>query len=182
MRVSPGDTMFASVTVSGQRATLVLEDQTRHTTFRKTLRVSPIDLSSAEWIVEAPSECVSANTCQTLPLADFGSATFALAGTQTTSGRNGSISDRSWDTTKIKLSPSGRRFVAQRRRRERWRRDPVRAEQRRQRVQGHVPDRLDSGEPDRARGRGGGARRLHRARAPAADRGSGSARRLRRSS
>jgi Peptidase A4 family len=111
MRVSPGDTMFASVTVSGQQATLVLEDQTRHTTFRKTLRVSPIDLSSAEWIVEAPSECVSADVCRTLPLADFGSTKFALAGTQTTSGQSGPITDRSWDTTKINLSPSGRRFV-----------------------------------------------------------------------
>ena len=111
IRVNPGDTMFASVTVSGQRVTLVLGDETRHATFRKTLRVSPIDLSSAEWIVEAPSECVSPNTCRTLPLADFGSTKFALAGTQTTSGHNGSISDRSWDTTRINLSPSGRRFV-----------------------------------------------------------------------
>jgi hypothetical protein len=111
MRVSPGDSMFASVTVSGQRATLVLQNQTRHTTFRKTLRVSPIDLSSAEWIVEAPSQCENANICQTLPLADFGSTTFMLAGTQTTSGRTGPISSRSWDTTKIRLSSSGRRFV-----------------------------------------------------------------------
>jgi hypothetical protein len=111
MRVSPGDSMFASVTVSGQRATLVLENQTRLTTFRKTLRASPIDLSSAEWIVEAPSECVSANICRTLPLADFGSTKFVLAGTQTTSGGSGAISARSWDTTKIILSPSGRQFV-----------------------------------------------------------------------
>jgi hypothetical protein len=111
MRVGSGDAMFASVTVSGPRTTLVLQDQTRHMTFRKTLRVSPIDLSSAEWIVEAPSECVSADVCRTLPLADFGSTKFVLAGTQTTSGQSGPISDHSWDTTKINLSPSGRRFV-----------------------------------------------------------------------
>lgn len=111
MRVSPGDTMFASVTVTGQRVTLVLQNQTRHTTFRKTLQVSPIDLSSAEWIVEAPSECVSANLCQTLPLANFGSATFVLAATQTTSGHTGAISDGGWAATQIKLSSSGRRFV-----------------------------------------------------------------------
>jgi hypothetical protein len=111
MRVSPGDTMFASVTVSGQWATLVLQNQTRHKTFRKTLKVSPIDLSSAEWIVEAPSECVSANLCRTLPLANFGAATFVLAGAQTTSGHTGTISDRDWAATKIRLSPSGRRFV-----------------------------------------------------------------------
>jgi hypothetical protein len=111
MRVNPGDAMFASVNVSGSRVTLVLQDETRHKSFRKALRVSPIDLSSAEWIVEAPSECVSADVCRTLPLADFGSASFTLAGAQSTSGHTGAISDHSWGTTKIKLTPSGRRFV-----------------------------------------------------------------------
>lgn len=111
MRVRPGDAMYASVTVSGSRVTLVLENRTRHKTFRKSLRVSPIDLSSAEWIVEAPSECVSADICRTLPLANFRSASFTLAGTQTTSGHSGVINDRSWSATRIKLLPSGRRFV-----------------------------------------------------------------------
>ncbi len=111
MRVSPGDAMFATVSVSGSKVTLTLQNQTRHKTFRKTVRVSPIDLSSAEWIVEAPSECVSADQCRTLPLADFGTASFALAGTQTTAGHTGTISDRAWSATKIKLTPSGRRFV-----------------------------------------------------------------------
>jgi hypothetical protein len=111
MRVNPGDAMSASVNVSGSRVTLVLQDETRHKSFRKALRVSSIDLSSAEWIVEAPSECVSADVCRTLPLADFGSESFTLAGAQSTSGRTGAISARSWDTTKIKLIPSGRRFV-----------------------------------------------------------------------
>ncbi len=46
---------------AGQRATLVLADQTRHTTVPQDAPVSSIDLSSAEWIVEAPSECVSAD-------------------------------------------------------------------------------------------------------------------------
>ncbi len=111
IRVSPGDAMFASVTAAGSRVTVVLQNQTRHKTFRKTLRVSSIDLSSAEWIVEAPSECISANTCRTLPLADFGTASFTLAGAQTTSGHSGAISDRAWSTTKIKLTPNGRQFV-----------------------------------------------------------------------
>jgi hypothetical protein len=111
MRVSPGDAMSATVSVSGSKVTLTLQNRTRHRTFRKTVRVSPIDLSSAEWIVEAPSECVSANLCRTLPLADFGTASLTLAGAQSTSGHTGTISDRAWGSTKIKLTPRGRRFV-----------------------------------------------------------------------
>ncbi len=64
-----------------------------------------IDVSSAEWIVEAPSNC--GRTCQTLPLADFGKAAFASAGAQTTAGQWGSIANPSWATTEIRLSPTG---------------------------------------------------------------------------
>lgn len=111
MTVNPGDALSASVSVSGRRVTLILANLTRHRTFRKTLRVAPIDLSSAEWIVEAPSECVNANVCRTLPLANFGTALFTSAAAGVTSGHTGAISDRVWDATKIRLTPSARRFV-----------------------------------------------------------------------
>jgi Peptidase A4 family len=113
MVVHPGDQIFASVRVSGHEVTLILKDETNHHSFSKRLHASDIDVSSAEWIVEAPSECVAANTCQTLPLANFGSATFSLAQAQAIGGHTGSISDRSWDTTRIRLLPGGRRFVVQ---------------------------------------------------------------------
>jgi hypothetical protein len=111
MRVRPGDAVFASVTVSGRTTVLTLKNATRHKTFRKTIRTSLIDTSSAEWIVEAPSECLNANACQTLPLANFGSATFGLAATQTSAGHAGTIADRGWDATRIQLAPGGRHFV-----------------------------------------------------------------------
>jgi hypothetical protein len=111
MTVKPGDALAATVSVSGSRVALSLVDKTRHRTFTKELRASVVDVSSAEWIVEAPSECVSANRCQTLPLANFGSESFSSARAQSVNGHLGTISDRAWSVTKIQLQPSGRRFV-----------------------------------------------------------------------
>jgi hypothetical protein len=111
MHVRPGDALLASVVVVGHRVSVVLSDTTTHHTFRKTLHPSAVDTSSAEWIVEAPSECASTNSCETLPLANFGTTTLSLAGAQAVGGHRGSISDGSWDSTKIQLTPGSRRFV-----------------------------------------------------------------------
>ena len=113
MTVKPGDAMRASVQAVGHRVTLSLADRTRHTTFTKTVTAAAVDISSADWIVEAPSACVDAYQCRALPLADFGSVQFSGARAQTAAGRAGPISSSLWGTTKITLSPSpaGRRFV-----------------------------------------------------------------------
>jgi Peptidase A4 family len=111
LNVRPRDAISASVTINGREVTISLYDNTRHRGFRKQLRATAIDASSAEWIVEAPSECSAINTCQTLPLADFRSATFDFARAQTSGGHLSSISDRAWQTTKIKLVPGGRHFI-----------------------------------------------------------------------
>ena len=108
--VSPGDQMAASVTVRGHTATLVLRNISRGWTFTKSLRISSVDVSSAEWVVEAPSECAG-NTCQTLPLANFGSAAFTSAAATTVRGHTGSLSDPRWQLTKIRLRPAGRQFA-----------------------------------------------------------------------
>ena len=107
--VSPGDDITALVTVSGHRATLMLSDATRRRSFRTAVWSGPIDITSAEWIVEAPSDCLS--TCTTLPLANFSSAVFTGAKAQLSDGYVGAIADRRWSTTRIRLSPSGRQFV-----------------------------------------------------------------------
>jgi hypothetical protein len=106
--VRAGDSMTATVTVSRRRALLALQDHTRRWTFAKALNVDPVDVSSAEWIVEAPSEC-DGNSCQTLPLANFGSATFTGAAATSSSGHTGSLADPQWDLTRIQLRPTGRR-------------------------------------------------------------------------
>jgi Peptidase A4 family len=110
--VSPGDVMHATVTVVGHRATIDLENLTQHRTFRRTLNTPSIDVSSAEWIVEAPSsECVSQFDCLTLPLADFGSVTFDSASVVSTRGVAGSILSGSWGRTRINLTPGGPHFI-----------------------------------------------------------------------
>jgi hypothetical protein len=111
LAVHGGDTLAASVTVTGHTVRLTLEDVTIHKTVVKTLHSSELDLTSAEWIAEAPSECVSDNACQTLPLADFGSTSFSFASAETSTGRKGTISNRAWDSTKITLVAGGHRFV-----------------------------------------------------------------------
>jgi hypothetical protein len=109
--VLPGDEVVATVSVVDRKVQLMLVDETRHRTFTKTLRAAVVDVSSAEWIVEAPSECFSDNSCQTLPLADFGSTAFGLATVQSTTGHTGSISDRAWGSSRISLAPSGQHFI-----------------------------------------------------------------------
>ncbi len=111
MSVHPGDTMSATVVVSGHRVVLTLNDATRGRTFSKTLSAGAIDVSSAEWIVEAPSSCLGGGGCSVLPLANFGSAAFSGATAQQMNGHSGSISDQAWGATRIELSPTGRRFV-----------------------------------------------------------------------
>jgi hypothetical protein len=111
LSVRPGDSMSASVSVVGKRVVVTLNNLTTHRSFHKTLRASVVDVSSAEWIVEAPSECDSAGFCQTLPLANFGSVTFTSARAQSLSGRSGTISDPAWGWTRITLLPDGRHFV-----------------------------------------------------------------------
>jgi hypothetical protein len=111
MLVRPGDSIAATVTVTGHRTQLSLWDATRHRAFHKTLGPSVVDVSSAEWILEAPSACDSATSCHTLPLANFGTATFSLASAQSTTGHAGTIADSTWGATKIRLAPSGRRYV-----------------------------------------------------------------------
>jgi hypothetical protein len=111
LAVAPGDRIQASVTVTGNQVKLTLADLTRQRSFTKTVHATVLDTTSAEWIVEAPSACSTATDCQTLPLADFGSAAITGARTTTTSGHRGSITDRRWSTTKISLAEDARRFA-----------------------------------------------------------------------
>ncbi len=111
LRVRPGDSMSATVTVVGRRVTLALVNNTTRQSFQRTFTASAIDVTSAEWIVEAPSECFSDTSCQTLPLADFGTAGFTGAHVVAVGGRSGSIANAAWGATKITLVPSGRQFV-----------------------------------------------------------------------
>ncbi len=112
LSVRQGDLISASVKVVGHTVSVKLDDLTARRSFTKTVRDPTVDLSSADWILEAPSDCVSATVCQTLPLANFGSASFGQATAVSSTGRKGSISSRAWSATKINLVPGARRFVS----------------------------------------------------------------------
>jgi hypothetical protein len=111
MQVRPGDMLKATVTLVGHQTTLELRDLTKRHSFKKTLHVSSVDVTSAEWILETPSVCTGGFSCQVLPLADFGQARVTGASATTTKNVSGPIADRAWDTTKITLSAGGHRFI-----------------------------------------------------------------------
>jgi Peptidase A4 family len=104
LKVFPGNAITASVKVNGTKVTLQIKNLTRKTTFTKTLRMSAPDLSSAEWVAEAPSTCTSAGRCAQLPLSNFGSLFFTRAST-TADAHMGTISDPAWTATPIQLVP-----------------------------------------------------------------------------
>ena len=57
MTVHPGDHITSKVTVDGSSVTIQLTNATTGGSFEKTLPASNPDVSSAEWIAEAPSTC-----------------------------------------------------------------------------------------------------------------------------
>jgi hypothetical protein len=106
MAVHPGDHITSKVTVDGGNVTIQLNDSTTGGSFEKTLQVSSADVSSAEWIAEAPSTCSQGvSDCTPLPLADFGTAQFSGASATTTDGHTGTVSDSDWQTAAVQLSP-----------------------------------------------------------------------------
>jgi len=116
LKLFPGNRVSASVTVSGQLVTVQLKNLTRKTSFTKRLTMAAPDVSSAEWIAEAPSACSNSGQCTTLPLANFGTISFTSA-KATVAGYAGTISDAAWSPTAIDLQGSvggffGRRFGA----------------------------------------------------------------------
>lgn len=112
MAVAPGDQMAAAVDVIGHRVTFTLEDLTSRRVFRRALQSRSVDVSSAEWIVEAPSDCLTQSACRTLPLANFGQTGFTDAAAEGARGHRGGLTDPSWQLTRITLDPLGRRFEA----------------------------------------------------------------------
>jgi hypothetical protein len=113
LRARPGDEVSASVTVFGRRVRLRLSNRTTGKAFTRTLNASAIDVTSAEWILEAPSACggtTADDSCQIMPLADFGSLRLSEARALTSGGHSGAISDSAWDAVQIHMRAGGGRF------------------------------------------------------------------------
>jgi hypothetical protein len=108
LKVSPGDKLSASVTVDGHDVTFRVRNLTTGNGYTTAKTVSSPDVSSADWIVEAPSSCGRANDCRTLPLSNFGKVDFTHASATTAKGKTGTISSSRWRATKITLGQSSR--------------------------------------------------------------------------
>jgi Peptidase A4 family len=106
LTVKPGDVIRASAAVRGTLVTLKMTNLTRGRTATKTVRASAVDVTSAEWIVEAPSLCDTA--CTQSPLANFGSTGFSAASATTGAGHTGTILDAAWTPVAITLRASAR--------------------------------------------------------------------------
>jgi hypothetical protein len=106
LKLSAGDRLAASVAVKGTSVRVSLANLTTGKAFTKTLRMASPDVSSAEWIAEAPSAVTPGGTF-VLPLADFGSVRFTKAIAMSTSGHAGTIADHAWTETRIELVGRG---------------------------------------------------------------------------
>jgi len=99
--VWPGDRIAAQVIVTGHLTTVTLTDITRRERFTRAAYTPAVDVSAADWIVEAPSQCRAQGACRQLPLAEFGPVTFSRARAVGASGYTGGITSSGWLTTRL---------------------------------------------------------------------------------
>ena len=103
IRIRPGDVITATVIARSDGVVLRLDDRTRHTHAGTRLSASGADLTSAEWIAEAPSLCTN-TVCRPLPLANFGTVTFSRITAATSSGA-GTLIAPGWSAVPLQLVP-----------------------------------------------------------------------------
>jgi hypothetical protein len=103
LTITAGDAVAVTVVVKGSYVSVLVRDRTRGTSIRKRIHFAGSDTSSAEWITEAPSECNSAGNCTTLPLTDFGAATFSQATAATRAGHSETIVSSDCSSQPIEL-------------------------------------------------------------------------------
>jgi hypothetical protein len=105
MKVRAGDRVTAAVLVNGSKVTMSIKNATRRTRFSTTVTVSQtLDVSSAEWIAEAPTACTASGVCEVVPLTNFGSVTFSKAAA-TANQVSGTITNPAWLATPVQLIP-----------------------------------------------------------------------------
>jgi hypothetical protein len=114
--IAANDQVTASVQVNGRSVLFELDDLTSGQSYTKRLRMADPDITSAEWIAEAPSECDTAGNCAALPLTNFGTVNFTGANATNTAGHTGVVTDPAWTAVQIDLQSATnghhRRFAA----------------------------------------------------------------------
>ncbi len=112
LKIFPGDVIASVVKVEGGEVLVQVIDRTRKTRFTRKLPMAQPDLTSAEWIVEAPALCggIDGSRCRELALTKFGSVAFSRT-FATGNGSGGTITSPDWMATAIQLVPdTHRRF------------------------------------------------------------------------
>jgi hypothetical protein len=105
LAVEPGDVITTSVNaLAGNTIEFQVKNRTRGTSFTSTLSFANPDLTSAEWIAEAPSDCNSFR-CRQIPLSDFGFIAFTRIAALGNSVGGTLSSNPGWTTTGITLNP-----------------------------------------------------------------------------
>jgi Peptidase A4 family len=105
MKVRAGDRVTAAVLINGSKVTMSIKNLTRRTRFSTSVTVAqPLDVSSAEWIAEAPTACTAAGVCQVVPLTNFSSVTFGNAAARANQV-SGTITNPAWVATPLQLIP-----------------------------------------------------------------------------
>jgi hypothetical protein len=105
MSIKPGNTVTVSVNIlSGGMVEFQVKNRSTGTTFTKKIASADPDLTSAEWIAEAPSDC-NQFRCREIPLSNFGSVSFTkIAATGNSAG--GTLTQNpGWTTDEITLDP-----------------------------------------------------------------------------
>jgi hypothetical protein len=110
LKIFPGNVIASSVVVSGGSILVQVTNRTRGTRFtrRLTMATTP-DLTSAEWIAEAPAECSSISDCKQVALTNFGAVIFTRT-YAVGNGVDGTITGPGWSATPIQLVPRAQRF------------------------------------------------------------------------
>jgi Peptidase A4 family len=102
-KIAPGDTITAAVLVKDQTITFSLRNVTKQRRFSKVLTTDQtLDVSSAEWIAEAPSTCNAGGQCSVIPLTNFRTVTFTRAAA-IGNDHPGTILDGTWTADPIEL-------------------------------------------------------------------------------
>jgi Peptidase A4 family len=109
IRVRPGDTLRAAVSVDGWAVSVTIANVSTGDTFSAQRWTPAPETDSAEWIVEAPAACLT--TCVAMPLADFSRVRFRDAATSIQT-HTGTIDDSAWARLRLQMAPELRRTVA----------------------------------------------------------------------
>jgi hypothetical protein len=104
-KVEAGDTITGLVRViSPAEIELRLRNRTRGWTFMRKIAYSSQDTSTADWVVEAPADCVG-YYCHEANLADFGKVRMTSI-SATALRRAGTLADTRWNLLRLRLIPS----------------------------------------------------------------------------